>query len=78
MLYLYLIIFSVGDDIPVDSETLLVTDFLNLKIKPTQSFKDAHKDRIYVHVFIWMSDHTRMRIYAYTMFLKNVSTVAAE
>jgi hypothetical protein len=30
--------FSVGVDISVDSEALLVTDFANLKIKPTQYF----------------------------------------
>jgi hypothetical protein len=46
----------VGDDVFVDSETLLVTDFMNLKIKPTQSFKDAHKDRVYIHVIIRVSD----------------------
>jgi hypothetical protein len=27
--------FSVGDDVLIDSETFLVTDFVNLKIKPT-------------------------------------------
>jgi hypothetical protein len=27
-------ILSVGGDIPIDSEALLVTDFMNLKIKP--------------------------------------------
>jgi hypothetical protein len=32
MLHLRLIILSVRDDVPVDSETLLVTDFVNLKI----------------------------------------------
>jgi hypothetical protein len=26
----------VGDDVSIDSETLLVTDFVNLKIKSTQ------------------------------------------
>jgi hypothetical protein len=36
--------FFSGGDVPVDSETLLVTDFVNLKIKPTQSFEVAHKD----------------------------------
>jgi hypothetical protein len=30
MLYLWLIILSVGDDVPVDSDTLLVTDFVNI------------------------------------------------
>jgi hypothetical protein len=33
VLYLRLIILSVKDDVHVDSETLLVTDFINLKIK---------------------------------------------
>jgi hypothetical protein len=35
VLHLQLIILSVGGDVPIDSETLLVTDFMNLKIKPT-------------------------------------------
>jgi hypothetical protein len=39
----------VGDDIPVDSETLLMTDFINLKIKPTQSFRGAHRDRVCIY-----------------------------
>jgi hypothetical protein len=30
-------------DIPIDSEVFLVTDFINLKIKPGQSFKCAHR-----------------------------------
>jgi hypothetical protein len=34
--------FSEGD-VPVDNKTLLVTDFVNLKIKSTQSFKYGHK-----------------------------------
>jgi hypothetical protein len=33
MLYLCLIILSVRDDVPIDSETFLVTDIMNLKIK---------------------------------------------
>jgi hypothetical protein len=35
--------FSVGDDIPVDSDVLLVTDFMNLKIKPAQFFGCTHR-----------------------------------
>jgi hypothetical protein len=31
---------------------LLVTDFMNLKIKPAQSFKDAYRGRVCVYVFI--------------------------
>jgi hypothetical protein len=65
--------FLVGDDVPVDSETLLVTDFVNLKIKPTQSFRDAHRDRLCVRAFIWVSAHTCMSIYVYTVFLKKDS-----
>jgi hypothetical protein len=40
----------VGGDVPVDSEALLVTDFVNLKIKPAQSFEGAHSGRICVRV----------------------------
>jgi hypothetical protein len=35
MLYLCLIIFLIRDDVPIDSETFLVTDIVNLKIKLT-------------------------------------------
>jgi hypothetical protein len=52
MLYLRLIILSVGDDVSVDSKSLLVIDFVNLKIKLTQSFGCAHKDRMCVRMFI--------------------------
>jgi hypothetical protein len=41
-----------GDDVPVDSDTLLVTDFVNLKIKLTQCFVGAHRNRVCVRVFI--------------------------
>jgi hypothetical protein len=34
-----LIIFSVIDNIIIDSKILLMTDFINLKIKSVQSFK---------------------------------------
>jgi hypothetical protein len=56
VLYLWLIILSVGGDVPIDSETLLVTDFMNLKIKSAQSFRNAHRDRVYVRMFIGMND----------------------
>jgi hypothetical protein len=55
---------------PIESETLLVTDFVNLKIKPAQSFGGAHRDRMCVAVFIGVSDHTYMSIYVCTVFLK--------
>jgi hypothetical protein len=51
----------VGGDIPVDSDALLVTDFVNLKIKPTQSFGGTYRGRVYVRVFIGMS----ARMYKY-------------
>jgi hypothetical protein len=49
-------------DVPVDSETLLVTDFVNLKIKPAQYFEGAHNDRVYMYIFIRVSAHTCMSI----------------
>jgi hypothetical protein len=51
MLHLRLIIISVRDDVLVDSETLLVTDFVNFKIKSAQFFRDAYKGRVFVRVF---------------------------
>jgi hypothetical protein len=39
-------------DVLIDSETLLMTDFVNLKIKLVQSFGCAHKGKVCVHVFI--------------------------
>jgi hypothetical protein len=47
---LLLIILSVEGDIHFDSKTLLTIDFMNLKIKPAQSFRDAHNDNMYVCV----------------------------
>jgi hypothetical protein len=55
---------------PIDSETLLVTDFMNLKIKLAQSFKDTYRSRIYVRVFIEVSAHMCMSICVYTVLLK--------
>jgi hypothetical protein len=62
----------VRDDVPVDSETLLLTDFVNLKIKSTQSFEGAHMDRVCVLVFIGVSARTCMSICVYTIFLKKL------
>jgi hypothetical protein len=47
-----------------------VTDFMNLKMKPTQSFRVTHKGRVCVHVFIGMSVRTCMSICVCTVFLK--------
>jgi hypothetical protein len=53
MLYLRLIIFLVEADVPVDNEIRLLIDFVNLKIKSTQSFEYAYNGRICMHVFVW-------------------------
>jgi hypothetical protein len=60
----------VRDDVPVDSETLLVTDFVNLKIKPSQSSRAVHMSRMCVRVFIYVSVHICMNIYVYIVFKK--------
>jgi hypothetical protein len=60
----------VGDDVSVDSETLLMTDLVNLNIKPAQYFKGTHKDMICIRVFIYVDVHTSMSIYVSTVFLK--------
>jgi hypothetical protein len=39
-------------DIYIDNETLLMTDFVNLKIKSVQPFRCAHINRIYICLFI--------------------------
>jgi hypothetical protein len=56
--------------VSIDSEALLVTDFVNLKIKPAQSFEGAHRGRMCVRVFIGVSDHMCMSICICTVFLK--------
>jgi hypothetical protein len=65
----------VGGDVPVDSEVLLVTDFVNLKIKSAQSFRGAHKGRVCVHVFIGVSTRMCLSIYVCTVFLKKIFVV---
>jgi hypothetical protein len=60
----------VGDDIPVDNESLLVTDFVNLKIKSAQFFRCTHRGRVCVRVFIGVSAHMYMSICVCTVFLK--------
>jgi hypothetical protein len=47
-----------------------MTDFMNLKIKLTQSFGSVHRDRIRVHVLV--SVHTCMSIYICSVFLKKM------
>jgi hypothetical protein len=62
----------VGGDVPVDSETFLVTDFVNLKIKPTQSFGGAHRGRVCACIFIGVSARTCTSIYICAVFLKKL------
>jgi hypothetical protein len=45
----------VGGDVSVDSDVLLVIDFVNLKIKSAQSFRRAYSNRKYVYIFIGVS-----------------------
>jgi hypothetical protein len=52
----------VGDDVSVDSEALLVINFMNLKIKSAQSFEGAHRSKVCVRVFIGMCAHICMSI----------------
>jgi hypothetical protein len=61
--------------VPVDSDVFLVTDFVNLKIKPTQSFRCAYKNKIYICVFIKVYDHMCINIYVYIMFLKKKTII---
>jgi hypothetical protein len=44
MLHLWLIILLVEDDVHIDSEAILMNDFINLNIKSTQSFEGDHRD----------------------------------
>jgi hypothetical protein len=56
----------VVDNVPVDREMLLVTDFMNLKIKSTQSFSSVYRGRMCVCIHK-ASVHMYMSIYIYTM-----------
>jgi hypothetical protein len=73
VLYLLLIIFSVGVDVSIDSETLLMTDFVDLKIKPTQFFRGAHRVRMCVRVFIGVDAHMYISIYICNIFFKKIT-----
>jgi hypothetical protein len=60
----------VRDDVSVDSESLLMTDFVDLKIKLTQFFRGVHRGKVCVCAFIDVSAHTYMSICVCTVFLK--------
>jgi hypothetical protein len=60
----------VEGDVTTNSEILLVIDFVNLNIKSAQFFGGAHRDRMYICVFIGVSTHTCITIYVYIVFIK--------
>jgi hypothetical protein len=60
-----------GGDVLIDSETFLVIDFMNLKIKLTQPFRDPHRDRVYV--CIHRSACSYISICVFTVFLKKLN-----
>jgi hypothetical protein len=66
VLYLWLIILSVTGDVLIDNETLLVTNFVNFKIKPVQSFGCAHRNS--VHTCIHRGECSYL--YDYLLFLR--------
>jgi hypothetical protein len=55
-----------------------MTDFMNLKINSVQSFRDDHRGRMYVHVFIEMSDYTRINIYIFYCVSKKIGNGRSE
>jgi hypothetical protein len=63
----------VGVDVSIDSETLLMTDFVDLKIKPTQFFRGAHRVRMYMRVFIGVDTHIYISIYICNIFFKKIT-----
>jgi hypothetical protein len=77
VLHLRLIILSVGGDVPIDSEALLVTDFVNLKIKLAQSFRDTHRDRVCVCVHRNKCSYVYKYLYLYCVSKKNRSRCSA-
>jgi hypothetical protein len=63
----------VGGDVSIDSDALLVIDFVDLKIKSIQSFECAHESKMRVRIFIGVNAHTYISIYIYTVFLKKAN-----
>jgi hypothetical protein len=58
-----------GVDVSIDSDVLLMTDFVNLKIKPAHSFRSAHISRVCVCVYRGECSYIYMSIYIYIIFL---------
>jgi hypothetical protein len=76
VLYLWLIILSLGGDVHIDNETFLVTDFVNLKIKTTQSFRNTHKNMM-EHVYIYRYDYSLKNKFSATRRRHTTSHTAA-
>jgi hypothetical protein len=57
---------------PINNESFLVTDFVNLKIKLTQSFKNIYRGKSYVYIFIGIGSHIYLNIYIYTILIKQI------
>jgi hypothetical protein len=68
----------VKGDVPIDNKTLLMTDFVNLKIKPTQSFTYAHKYMVYMHMFIGINTHTYMSTIFILYFSKIIDPIVQQ
>jgi hypothetical protein len=62
--------FLVEDDVPINIDALLVTDFVNLKIKSVQSFGCAYRGRVCIRIFIGVSARMCINIYVYTVSRK--------
>jgi hypothetical protein len=65
----------VGGDIPVDGDALLVTDFVNLKIKTAQSFECTHRDRMCVCVHISEWSYVSVFVHFLKKIYKNVPDI---
>jgi hypothetical protein len=52
-----------------------LTDFMNLKINPTQSFRCAHINMMCIYIFIEVSAHTCMSIYIFLIYDHQLSII---
>jgi hypothetical protein len=57
-------------DISVDSKMILIINFMNLKIKPTQIFRCDYRDKLYINIFIEVCAHIFEYPCLYYIFLK--------
>jgi hypothetical protein len=64
-----------GEAVFIDSDALLVIDFVNLKFKSVQFFGCTHRDR--TCVFIKVIAHTYMSMCVCTIFFKKIVAVRA-